>query len=52
MLVFDEVDTTEPRHGYEYFLEVDVAVEVLSDLQNRSVPEQCDRLIQYAINDC
>ncbi len=52
MLVFDEVDTTEARDGYEYFLEVEIAADVLSELQGRSVAEQCDRLIQYATNDC
>jgi hypothetical protein len=55
ILVFDELDRTEQRDGYDYFLEVEVAVaDVLSApaVQKLSLGERTDRLIQYAINDC
>ena len=52
VLIFDELDTTEPRDGLDYFLEVEVAVEVLSGLKEQDLQQRCDRLIQYAVNDC
>ncbi|MCA1654442.1 MAG: hypothetical protein ABR588_05120 [Sphingomicrobium sp.] len=55
MLVFDELDTTEQLDGYDYFLEVEVAVAdflATPAIQKLSVGAQTDRLIEYATNDC
>ena len=53
-LEFEDLDSVERREGYDYFLEVEVAAEVLNSpaVQKVSTGEKTDRLIQYAINDC
>ena len=52
LLVSDEVNTTVPRDGFDYFLEVDIASDFLSDLSESDPQRRCERLIQYAVNDC
>jgi hypothetical protein len=51
-LEVDELDSTEPRDGLDYFLEVEVAAVFLSDLSETDLRRRCERLIQYAVNDC
>jgi hypothetical protein len=51
-LIFEDLDSTKPRNGLDYFLEVEVAAEVLWDLNELELRERCERLIQYAVNDC
>jgi len=52
-LTMDNKIPEEPiRMGLKYFLEVSVALELLdSPLREASFKDQCERIIQYAIND-
>ncbi len=51
-------DTTRPRQGLDYFLEVDLAVEVIEAWSRHrpgQVPttaERCEAIVYYADNDC
>ena len=45
------VPPTVSAAGFEYFLEIPVAREVLEFWSNPSALDRCNRLIEYAIND-